>query len=148
MTEKLRRQTAKAPEFRINQRAKRVILQIPKYPSSACGITQCFPGPSPFPRLRLETGLLRALSSGCLTGRLAQGALKVVAYCTHPVLSGKAIENIEGSELDELVVTDTIPLNEEARQCSRIRQLSVANLLAETLRRMQNNESVSTLYMD
>ena len=76
------------------------------------------------------------------------GAAKVVAYATHPVLSGPAIERISDSTIDELVVTDTIPLSEEARHCTRIRQLSVANLLAETLRRMQNNESVSTLYMD
>jgi ribose-phosphate pyrophosphokinase len=78
----------------------------------------------------------------------AQGATKVVAYCTHPVLSGKAIENISGSSLDELVVTDTIPLSEAARGCDRIRQLSVAELLAETIRRIAFGESVSSLYVD
>src|SRR3546814_5664063 len=60
----------------------------------------------------------------------AEGATKVVAYCTHPVLSGAAIDNVTRSELDELVVTDTIPLSEAARACGRIRQLSVAELLA------------------
>jgi ribose-phosphate pyrophosphokinase len=76
------------------------------------------------------------------------GARKVVAYCTHPVLSGAAISNINGSQLDELVVTDTIPLSEEARACGRIRQLSVAELLAETIRRIAFGESVSSLYVD
>jgi ribose-phosphate pyrophosphokinase len=76
------------------------------------------------------------------------GATKVVAYCTHPVLSGKAIGNITDSELDELVVTDTIPLNEDAKACGRIRQLSIAELLAETMRRVSNEESVSSLFMD
>jgi len=78
----------------------------------------------------------------------AQGATRVVAYCTHPVLSGAAIDNINGSKLDELVVTDTIPLSEAARACKRIRQLSVAELLAETVRRIATGESVSTLYVD
>ena len=77
-----------------------------------------------------------------------QGAKRVVAYCTHPVLSGAAVENIESSELDELVVTDTIPLRENALQCSRIRQLSIAAMLAETMRRISDEESVSSLYMD
>ncbi len=76
------------------------------------------------------------------------GAVKVVAYCVHPVLSGKAIENITASRIDELVVTDTIPLSEEAQACGRIRQLSVAQLLAETIRRMSEGESVSSLYVD
>lgn len=76
------------------------------------------------------------------------GARKVVAYCTHPVLSGPAIRNLEGSALDELVVTDTIPLTEAARACNRIRQLSVAELLAETIRRIAYGESVSSLYVD
>jgi ribose-phosphate pyrophosphokinase len=76
------------------------------------------------------------------------GAKRVVAYCTHPVLSGAAINNINGSALDELVVTDTIPLSSDARGCNRIRQLSVAELLAETIRRMAMGESVSTLYVD
>ena len=77
-----------------------------------------------------------------------QGATKVVAYCTHPVLSGAAIDNISASQLDELVVTDTIPLSEAARACGRIRQLSVAELLAETIRRIAFGESVSSLYVD
>ncbi|NOX91497.1 MAG: ribose-phosphate diphosphokinase [Gammaproteobacteria bacterium] len=77
-----------------------------------------------------------------------KGATKVVAYCTHPVLSGPAVENIIKSELDELVVTDTIPLSEAAAKCGRIRQLSIAELLAETMRRVSNEESVSSLFMD
>ena len=76
------------------------------------------------------------------------GAAKVVAYCTHPVLSGKAVANIEASVLDEMVVTDTIPLSPAARASARIRQLSVATMLAETMRRISNEESVSSLYMD
>ena len=78
----------------------------------------------------------------------ANGARRVVAYCTHAVLSGPAIANLEGSALDELVVADTIPLNAAARACSRIRQLSVAELLAETIRRIAYGESVSSLYVD
>ena len=82
-------------------------------------------------------------------GALKQhGARKVVAYCTHPVLSGKAIDNINDSQLDELVVTDTIPLQEAARQCDRIRQLSIAEMLAETMRRIHMEESVSSLFID
>ena len=77
-----------------------------------------------------------------------QGAQKVVAYCTHPVLSGAAIDNVTRSQLDELVVTDTIPLSDPARACGRIRQLSVAELLAETIRRIAGGESVSSLYVD
>ncbi len=77
-----------------------------------------------------------------------QGADRVVAYCTHPVLSGAAVENITASELDELVVTDTIPLRENAQACGKIRQLSIATMLAETMRRISNEESVSSLYMD
>lgn len=76
------------------------------------------------------------------------GAVSVSAYCTHPVLSGAAIENITGSVLDELVVTDTIPLSEEAQQCSQIRLVSVANMLAETIRRIHEEESVSEMYVD
>jgi ribose-phosphate pyrophosphokinase len=72
----------------------------------------------------------------------------VIAYCTHPVLSGPAIDNVIKSQLDELVVTDTIPLSDAARACSRIRQLSVAELLAETIRRVAFGESVSSLYVD
>ena len=78
----------------------------------------------------------------------AAGAIKVVAYCTHPVLSGAAIDNINRSQLDELVVTDTIPLSDAARGCKKIRQLSVAELLAETIRRIAFGESVSSLYVD
>lgn len=78
----------------------------------------------------------------------AQGATKVVAYCTHAVLSGAAIDNVTKSQLDELVVTDTIPLSEAAKACGRIRQLSVAELLAETIRRVAFGESVSSLYLD
>jgi ribose-phosphate pyrophosphokinase len=77
-----------------------------------------------------------------------EGAVKVVAYITHPVLSGAAIERISKSVLDELVVTDTIPLSEEGQACKRIRQLSVAGLLAETVRRINDEESVSSLYID
>jgi len=78
----------------------------------------------------------------------ARGARKVVAYCTHPVLSGPAITNIERSQLDEMVVTDTIPLTAEGRACKRIRQLSVAELMAETIRRIAFGQSVSSLYVD
>ncbi|MGY6554997.1 MAG: ribose-phosphate diphosphokinase [Wenzhouxiangella sp.] len=77
-----------------------------------------------------------------------QGAQRVVAYCVHPVLSGPAIDNIRRSTLDEIVVTDTIPLSEAALACGRIRQLSVAPMLAETIRRMSEGESVSSLYVD
>ncbi len=77
-----------------------------------------------------------------------RGAVKVVAYITHPVLSGPAVERIEASELDEMVVSDTIPLTEAAAACSRIRQLSVTELLAETLRRISQGDSVSSLYID
>ena len=76
------------------------------------------------------------------------GAVRVVAYCTHAVLSGPAVERIENSQLDELVVTDTIPLRPEAKACRRIRQLTVAELLAETMRRIANDDSVSSLFMD
>jgi ribose-phosphate pyrophosphokinase len=77
-----------------------------------------------------------------------QGAKRVVAYITHPVLSGPAVDRIEASALDELVVTDTIPLRENAQACRKIRQLSVAGLLAETMRRIRDEESVSSLYLD
>jgi ribose-phosphate pyrophosphokinase len=77
-----------------------------------------------------------------------EGALRVVAYITHPVLSGAAVERISKSALDELVVTDTIPLSPAARACTRIRQLSVAGLLGETIRRIRDEESVSSLYVD
>ena len=74
------------------------------------------------------------------------GAKKVVAYCTHPVLSGAAIKNIMNSQLDELVVTDTIPLTEEAKACGQIRQLTLAGLLAESIRRVNNEESISAMF--
>ena len=76
------------------------------------------------------------------------GAVSVAAYITHPVLSGPAVSRINDSELDEMVVTDTIPLNGEARACKKIRQLSVAEMLAETMRRISTEESVSSLYVD
>ncbi len=76
------------------------------------------------------------------------GAIKVVAYCTHPVLSGSAVDNVESSELDELVVTDTIPLDERAAACSRIRQLGIAELIAESMRRVHSEESIGSLFMD
>jgi ribose-phosphate pyrophosphokinase len=77
-----------------------------------------------------------------------KGAARVLAYCTHAVLSGPAIERIENSAMDELVVTDTIPLSEAARNCKRIRQLSTAELLAETIRRINSEESVSSLFTE
>ncbi|MDT8452489.1 MAG: ribose-phosphate diphosphokinase [Gammaproteobacteria bacterium] len=77
-----------------------------------------------------------------------EGAKSVSAYCTHPVLSGNAIENISDSVLNELVVTDTIPLSEAAQQCSQIRQVSIAAMLAETIRRIHQEESVSDMYID
>jgi ribose-phosphate pyrophosphokinase len=77
-----------------------------------------------------------------------EGATRVTAYITHPVLSGAAVDRIAGSALDELVVTDTIPLREDARACKRIRVMTVAGLLAETMRRIRDEESVSSLYVD
>ncbi len=76
------------------------------------------------------------------------GAQKVVAYCTHPVLSGGAVDRLHGSALDELIVTDTIPLSDQARHCPHIRQLSAAALMAETIRRISNEESVSSLFIE
>ena len=76
------------------------------------------------------------------------GASKVVSYCTHPVLSGNAVKNIESSLLDELVVTDTIPLRSEATTCEKIRQLSVAAMLAESVRRISEGESLSSMFVD
>ncbi len=76
------------------------------------------------------------------------GAKRVVAYCTHPVLSGAAIDNLNNSVLDELVVTDTIPLRDAAKRCDRIRVLSIAEMLAETMHRISMEESVSSLFMD
>jgi ribose-phosphate pyrophosphokinase len=76
----------------------------------------------------------------------AEGAIKVVAYITHPVLSGPAVERIANSELDEMVVTDTIPLSQEAQNCTKIIQLSLAVLLAESIRRVSNEESISAMF--
>ncbi len=76
------------------------------------------------------------------------GAARVMAYCTHPVLSGQAVARITGSALDELVVTDTIPLRDDARACGKIRQLSIAGLMAETIRRISNEDSVSSLFIE
>jgi ribose-phosphate pyrophosphokinase len=78
----------------------------------------------------------------------ANGARRVVAYCTHAVLSGSAVERVSNSALDELVVTDTIPLRDDAKACSSIRQLSVANLMAETIRRISDEDSVSSLFSE
>ena len=75
-----------------------------------------------------------------------RGAAKVVAYCTHAVLSGNALENVQNSQLDELIVTDTIPLSEDAKAISKIRQLTIADLLAESMRRVANEESISALF--
>ena len=77
-----------------------------------------------------------------------QGAIRVVAYCTHAVLSGKAVENIENSRLDEIVVSDTIPLSAPAAVCERIRQLSIAEVIAESIRRIHEEESIGSLFMD
>jgi ribose-phosphate pyrophosphokinase len=77
-----------------------------------------------------------------------QGAKKVVAYITHPVLSGNAVGNISNSQLDAVVVTDTIPLSPAAKACPKIRQISIADLLAETIRRVSAEESFSSLYLD
>jgi ribose-phosphate pyrophosphokinase len=76
------------------------------------------------------------------------GAAKVMAYCTHPVLSGSAASRVADSALDELVVTDTIPLRDDARACSKIRQLSIAGLMAETITRISNADSVSSLFIE
>jgi len=75
-----------------------------------------------------------------------RGATKVVAYCTHAVLSGRALKNISDSALDELVVTDTIPLSDEAKAINKIRQLTISDLLAESIRRVSNEESISALF--
>ena len=76
------------------------------------------------------------------------GASKVVAYCTHAVLSGAAVDHVENSTLDELVVTNSIPLDHRAVASGRIRQLSVAELLAESMRRINEEESIGSLFMD
>jgi ribose-phosphate pyrophosphokinase len=74
------------------------------------------------------------------------GAKRVIAYSTHAVLSGNAMKNINNSELDQLIVSDTIPLSEEAKKCDRIEQLSMASILAESVRRVNNEESISALF--
>ncbi|MEP7283924.1 MAG: ribose-phosphate diphosphokinase, partial [Rubrivivax sp.] len=78
----------------------------------------------------------------------ARGAKRVFAYCTHPVFSGPALERIRASALDEVVITNTIPLSDAARRCTNIRQLSVAFLFAETIRRISDGESVTSLFAD
>ncbi len=77
-----------------------------------------------------------------------EGAVKVLAYCTHPVLSGGAVERIANSALDEVVVTDSIPLREDAKKCAKIRVLSVVDMLAETILRISNEDSVSSLFSE
>lgn len=76
------------------------------------------------------------------------GAMAVVAYCTHPILSGEAMDNLNASTLDELVVTDTVPLSEEAARCEKIRQLSVAELLGESINRIISGQSLSSMFVD
>jgi len=76
------------------------------------------------------------------------GAQKVYAYCTHPVLSGKAIDNITNSKLDMLIVTDTIPLSDAAAGCGRIRQISLSHMLAEAMRRVNTEESLSSMFLE
>ena len=76
------------------------------------------------------------------------GAMQVKACCTHAVLSGSAVERIEASELDEVVVTNSIPLSVEASNCAKIRQISISSLLAESIRRIASGDSVSSLFMD
>lgn len=91
-------------------------------------------------------------TAGTLTNAAAalkeRGARSVTAYCTHPVLSGKAVENLKKPALDELVVTDSIPLSEEAKNCGKIRVLSIAGLVAESIRRIHVEESISSLFVD
>jgi len=82
------------------------------------------------------------------TALKAHGAVRVLAYCTHPVLSGGAVDRVAHSDLDELVITDTIPLTKDARDCAKIRQLSCAQLLAETILRINRADSVSSLFID
>ena len=101
-------------------------------------------------RAGIFSGRRRQIGNKCAAAAALKqnGAKKVLAYCTHPVLSGKAIEKISASEIDELVVTDTIPLSPEAEGCEKIRQLSIANLFAETIRRISDEDSVSSLFID
>jgi len=74
------------------------------------------------------------------------GAKRVIAYATHPVLSGKAVENLNNSVLDELVVTDSIPLRDEVKACAKVRQLTLSRMLAEAMRRLSNEESLSAMF--
>ena len=86
----------------------------------------------------------------CMAGKAlkAKGAVKVVAYCSHPVLSGRALDNLAASSLDELVVTNTIPLSAEARASGKIRELDISPLIAEAVRRISNEESVSAMFRE
>jgi ribose-phosphate pyrophosphokinase len=93
----------------------------------------------------VDTGGTLCLAAAALK---ENGASTVSAYCTHPVLSGGAIEKINASALDEVVVTDSIPLNSAAQKCSRIRQLSISTMLAQTMRRINEEESVSSLFSE
>lgn len=93
----------------------------------------------------IDTGGTLCLAAAALK---EHGAASVSAYCTHPVLSGPAIDNIANSQLDELVVTDTIPLNPAAKKCQKIRQLSLSELLAQTMRRINEEESISAMFLD
>ena len=77
-----------------------------------------------------------------------QGASKVYSYCTHAVLSGEAIEHIMASDIDTLIVTDTIPLSPAALACPKIKQIQLAKLIAETISRMNQKESVSSMFSD
>lgn len=77
-----------------------------------------------------------------------EGANRVLAYCTHPVLSGNAIERINASELDEVIVTDTIPINDIAKNCSKIRSISMSSILAEAIHRINEAESISSMFPD
>lgn len=93
----------------------------------------------------IDTGSTLCAAANVLKER---GASSVKAYCTHAVLSGNAIKNIENSALDEVVVTDTIPLNEPARGCSKVRQLTLSGMLAQIIRRINDEESVSSMFHD
>ncbi len=93
----------------------------------------------------VDTGGTLCLAAEALKN---SGAAKVIAHCTHPVLSGNAIKNIENSVLDEIVVTDTIPLSPEAKACSKVRQLSLSGILAQAIRRVHEEASISTMFDD
>jgi ribose-phosphate pyrophosphokinase len=93
----------------------------------------------------IDTGGTLCLAAQALKDN---GAEKIIAHCTHPVLSGPAISNIENSAIDEIVVTDTIPLNDKAKHCKKIRQLSISHMLAQAIRRVNEEESVSSMFSD